>query len=443
MHAQGATLPVLGEHSAFRLVKQEMQGPVGEPAPADTAVPPKAAPIFIEYLAPNGEKWRAEQGAALLEMFNLSTELIAAWHGAVAPEERVWRILRWRFGIAPLLAGPSDSDYMAPLPVEQIAEKLGVDATAIGCELESAKAFWVRWQMANKSTIETPRPEDIPRATPSEREVILKLHGFSDLHGEEEELYAFTRISDLKHKLDDEEGRTIAQRCIRVELRIRRNDGIIAKIERQAADEKTSAEQATALRSDIKGYHDIGSDLAAQHLSLMKAMNATQEQNPSVQRKIAFVDCLGQLMKGMQEYESRGDTALIDGVFAAAEVKILTTPMSLRAPQYRMDIVMITRDAMKHENLWNPEFEPITIERGMYRRMRAALQSVLTAAENETGAVVEMEDDEGGLSGADDVIAEVTSALPATSPQNGSAPVGVAAAGARGGQRKGDDFTTG
>lgn len=456
---QQSVLPAPGELSAFQWPKSAMGFPViptlGACDPLQECDPgynapneePKPAPIFIEYLAPNGEKWRAEQGGALLEMFNLSMENLAAWHGAMAPEERVWRILRWRFGIAPLLAGAADADYLAPIPVEQIAAKLGVDLTAIGCELESAKAFWVRWQMANRrddggSRIEDGGAEGIQRATPTEREALLKLHGFSDLRDEEEELYAFTRIGDLKHKLEDEEGRTIAQSCIRVELRIRRNNQIMAKIERQAADPGTSPEQATSLRADIKGYHDMAGDLARQHLDLMKAMNATQEQNPSVQRKVAFVDCLGQLTRAMQEYESRGDTTLIDGIFTAAEVKILTTPMSLRPPQYRLDIVMIARHAMEHENLWNPEYEPVTAERGMYRRMRAALQAVLTAAENETGTMVEMEDDEAGLSGAEDVIAEVPSALPANSPPNGSAPPGVAVPANRGARRVGDDFVT-
>lgn len=452
LHSAG---PILGEGSAFQTAKREMEDPSSQMANdefritnEDAGKPPPAAPIFVEYFAPNGEKWRVEQGAALLETFSLSTESIGAWHGAMAPEERIWRILRWRFAIAPLLAGAADADFMVPISTEAIAEKLTVESKAIEEEIDAAKAFWVRWQMANKKTgdwkPETGKSEEIERSTPTEREAALKLHGFSDLHDEEEALYAFTRINDLKHKLEDEEGKTIAQRCIRVELRIRRNDAIMAKLERAAADPDTDAEKATALRADINSYHTIAGDLSKNHLELMKAMNATQEQNPSVQRKVAFVDCLGQVTRAIQEYESRGDNTLIDGMFAAAEVKILTTPMSLRPPQYRFDIVMATRDAMKHENLWNPEYEPPAADRAMYRRMRGALAAVLSAAENESGSVIEMEDDEGAFRPTgDDAVSEVPAAATTEDQAPNTAPPGVMPPAQRGAgkARPGDEFS--
>lgn len=444
LHTQPA-MPVLGANSPFHQMKSEMAGsssgdaqlPNGEQS---QVAPPSSSPIFVEYLAPNGEKWRVERGGELLATFSILADDLGAWHSAMAPEERTWRILRWRFAIAPLLAGQADADYMVPLSIEDIATRLSVEPKAIAAEIDSAKAFWVRWQMAHKSDVPTTAQVDIPQATTTERETVLRLHGFSDLHDEEESLYAFTRISDLKHKLEDEEGKTIAQRCIRVELRIRRNDQIMAKLEREAADHGTDADKATSLRADINSYHTIAGDLSKNHLELMKAMNATQEQNPSVQRKVAFVDCLGQVTRAIQEYESRGDNTLIDGMFTAAEVRIQTAPMSLRPPQYRLDIVMVTRDAMKHENLWNPDYEPPAAERGMYRRMRGALAAVLSAAENETGGIVEMEDEESGLSPGDDAISEVpVTAVPAPENVTPSPPLGLPRK--THASRPGDDFT--
>jgi hypothetical protein len=262
--------------------------------------------------------------------------------------------------------------------------------------MQSAREFWTR---ANRRNFESGKQEGRKAATEvkitnSERDAVLKLNGFGDLQADDEKAYIFTRIGDLKHKLEDEEGRTIAQRAIRLELRMRRNDAIVSKIEAQAANPATDAKDALALRGDIKGYNDIGKELHTQHLELMEAMNATQAQNPSVAKKVAFVDCLGQLMRGVQEYEARGDTAIIDGIFTASEVKIQVAPMSLRPPQYRLDIVMIIHEAMKHENLWNPDYEPPSIERTMYRRMRKALSDTLNAAANEDGTVIEMEDEE-------------------------------------------------
>jgi hypothetical protein len=437
-----AETPALGAQSAFQTAKREMDGGTKDEAPRQSDTTPAPAPIFVEYFAPNSEKWRIERGAALLETFGLSADHLGAWHGAVAPEERVWRILRWRFAIAPLLAGPLDADYMVPLSGEDIAAKLSVEPKAIEEEIDAAKAFWVRWQMANgtKSEVGNVKAEEIERSTPTERETALKLHGFSDLHDEEEQLYAFTRINDLKHKLEDEEGKTIAQRCIRVELRIRRNDAIMAKLERAAAAPDTDADKASSLRSDINSYHTIAGDLSKSHLELMKAMNATQEQNPSVQRKVAFVDCLGQITRAMQEYESRGDNTLIDGMFTAAEVRILTTPLSLRPAQYRPDLVMVTRDAMKHENLFRPDYEPPAADRAMYRRMRGAMAAMLSAAENETGSVVEMEgDDEAFGPTGEDVISEVPAVVTGAEPSQNAAPLSLPSRSPK--SRPGDDFT--
>lgn len=442
LHADGKTEPALPASTAEAPLFTEPPPIQTSEAPAPVAA---AVPDFIEYLTSSGEKWRIEQGAILLTEFDLSPEEMAAWHGAIAPEERVWRIIRSRFGIAPLLAGPDDAPFMAPTPLEKIAESLSIDVKAVTGEIDAAKAFWVRWKMSHSSKIDAPAQPDIARSTPEERETALKTHGFGDMADENERTYVYSRIQDLKHKLEDEEGKTIAQRCIRVELRMLRNDQIMAKLEREAAAPGTDAEKASSLRGSISGYHGMGNDLSREHLELMRAMNATQEQNPSIQRKVAFVDCIGQMIRGMQDYYSRGDNTIIDGVFTAAEVKILTKPLSLRPAQYRLDLVMMIRDAIKYENLWNPDYEPIPTERALYRRMRGALAATLAAAENDSGTLVEMEDDGmGGEEIAPESVNAATESLPPA--ENGSPQItGVSVLQDRRkpGARPGEDFTTG
>jgi hypothetical protein len=429
---------------------------VEAPAPVPQAL--RATTAFIEYLAPSSEKWRIERGEELLQMFSIDREQLQTWHSAIAPQERAWHLVRLRFGLAPLLAGPGDAAYMVPLSIEQIAERLNgslaegekpITPAEVELEFDAVRAFWVRWQTAHRGSErpETPQIDEISRATVAERDATLRSHGFSEITDENERLFVFSRINDLRDKIEEAEGRTLVQRCIRLELRMQRNDAIIAKLEHEAAKPDEDTDKASNLRKDIAAYNDLGKDLGVQHLALMKAMGATQEQNPTVQKKVAFVDCLGQLIRGIQEYESRGDNTIIDGVFTAAEVKILTTPMSLRPPQYRLDIVMLTRDAMKHENLWNPEYEPPQMDRAMYRRMRKALRDALGAMENEDGAVFEMEEDEIGGSGDSDAERPpspsdaMNTAAPAAAP---AAPLGGYQRPALTGRvRPGDEFTVG
>lgn len=450
-HSAGDTAAATGpEARPFALMPAS--SPHIDPPDQRNPVPTTKA-AFVLYAAPGGEKWRIEQGEELLRTFGISVDDLPDWHSAIAPQDKGWRLVRLRFGLAPLLAGPSDAEYLLPLSLEQIAEKLAMDVTAVHLEIDAVRAFWLRWKTANRSVASglaaAPGINEVERATEAEREALLKFHGFSDITDPEEKLMAYSRIIDLKNKLEDEEGRTIARRAIRLELRLTRNDAIIAKLEHQAADPATDAEVATSLRNDIKGYHDLSKDIGAQHLNLMVKMNATQEQNPTVQRKVAFVDCIGQLIRGIQEYESRGDNTIIDGVFTAAEIKVQTRPMSLRPAQYRLDIVMITREAMKHENLWNPDYEPPAMERSMYRRMRKALRDALAAMEDDSGAVLEMEEEEGGGS---DAVGEAPAPMGTTAaPMSGNgasqfAPMGTFPnRSGFGGPRvkPGDEFTTG
>ena len=76
---------------------------------------------------------------------------------------------------------------------------------------------------------------------------------------------------------------------------------------------------------------------------------------------MAFGDSLGHLAKAMQEYYADGNNALVDGLFTAAEIKLLVTPTSLRPAQYRPDLPMLVEQW--RANFWNPEWEGVKLPR--------------------------------------------------------------------------------
>ena len=97
------------------------------------------------------------------------------------------------------------------------------------------------------------------------------------------------------------------------------------------------------------------SSLQSTYENTLERLGATQEQNPGYRAKVAFGDSLGHLAKAMQEYYADGNNALVDGLFTAAEIKLLVTPTSLRPAQYRPDLPMLVEQW--RANFWNPEWE--------------------------------------------------------------------------------------
>jgi hypothetical protein len=111
---------------------------------------------------------------------------------------------------------------------------------------------------------------------------------------------------------------------------------------------------------------------------------------------VAFGDSLGHLAKAMQEYYADGNNALVDGLFTAAEIKLLVTPTSLRPAQYRPDLPMLVEQW--RANLWNPEWEGAKLPREIHRFLLATFKKA--SEEFAEGKVAEMD---GGEVEAGDV----------------------------------------
>lgn len=367
--------------------EEEVRGQISEVSPAAETAASTSGRAFIEYSSPGGDRWRVENGQQLLAAFSMESDELKPWHEAMAPEKAAWHILRMFFGIAPLM-GETTSEYLVPRGLESIAEPLGLNPANVQAQIDAAKQYWTRWRMANKAKLEPPPSIVSTPAIPTDEvEALLNRYGFQELEGANERQFAAQRLRDFKHKLEDEEGGTLPTQVIRLELQMAGIDKINSRLSKTAA---TSATDRDELARWLKMYDG----LSERWLKAMEALNATQAQNPSAQRKVAFIDCLGTLVKGIQDYEARGDTALIDGIHTAGEIKFLVTPTSLRPAQYRPDLIAILTDALKHHNLWDPEYVHPSLPRATHRRLLKAVKDGLEAAARTDGEMPDMEDDE-------------------------------------------------
>lgn len=289
------------------------------------------------------------------------------------------------------MIGDSDPSFLVPNSHESIAERMGMTPGMVRAEIFAAVEFWRKWSSANAKK---DAPEKMMKAAlPMEEALhLMAMHGFNheDYPLEVDRLFIGQRILDLQGKLEDDEGRVLAQSAIRMELQLRAMDSLVLNLQDDIKHESVPSVKGE-LRKELKDLTGMITSQRAQYLAAMKALEATQAQNPNQRRKVAFGDCLGQLVRAIQEYEAKGDSALVDGVFTALEVELLMRPMSLRPVQYRPDIVAIVNDSMKHENLWNPEYESPVMPRHVYRKFSKAWRDAASSLQ-EDERVVDMEE---------------------------------------------------
>jgi len=386
---------------------------------------PRSSPVqessFLEYTGPEGKKWRVECWPDLKRTFELGCgDDMVTLHERLCPEERSWRMVRLLFGVA-LLVGDSDLEYLSIHSHSEVAEIMGIDPKSLDAEILSAKTFWKKSITLARSpgggaSVVIPNRDALPAGDDATK--LLQAHGFGDLTEELEKSYALERIMDLSAELEESKGRPLAQRAIRMELQQHGLDTMMRDL--MSEYRKSDQKNKSSIRKEIESLSKTQQAIQGEYSDLMEQLNLTQSQNPSIRRRSKIEASLSGLVAAIREYESRGDRELADGVFTASEIELLLKPTTLRPPQYRPDLVILIRDAMREENLFNPNYEPPEMPRATYRRFRGALMKALQAVE-EGEAIMDLEedaDDERGESSQMDDGSTVSAArIPAPPPQ--------------------------
>ncbi len=125
--------------------------------------------------------------------------------------------------------------------------------------------------------------------------------------------------------MDDEQGSHLARSALMQELILLEYDREIRRMLQKdgAGRSQKALDDLVQRRSSLQSTYE----------NTLERLGAPQEQNPGYRAKVAFGDSLGHLAKAMQEYYADGNNALVDGLFTAAEIKLLVTPTSLRPAQ--------------------------------------------------------------------------------------------------------------
>lgn len=352
---------------------------------------------FIRYQV-GAEQWRAEEGEKLLSDFEMpmvaGREALGRWHLAFAGTE-IWKMLRRLYGINPLLGGAEGESFQQPISLQEYASLEGLSLRAVESALEGAKTYWIRWQAQeelrtqrqNRQTAPPPQEVSVKEAEPmGEAEVdrLLLANGFVGIKDAQERVYIAGRIGELEPWLESEQSRAVARSLIQQEVMVFFVlDRAIAATREDMEEKKQKGHDAVKSGEQLLKLMKERRDSQAGIESTMKQLGMDEARNASLKKKISFKDTIGTLMDGVAAYYSDADTALIDGVYTAAEIELLVTPFTLRPAQYRPDVVVACWEAM--QNFWDRDYVPTPASRLTLRRLRSGFAAGLAAIRSEEG----------------------------------------------------------
>jgi len=356
---------------------------------------------FREYIAPDGEPWRVENGDALAAAFELTGNdaaqkaALAEWHGALAGTARVWGVVRRLYGVHAMF-GVTDPSEMVPHSAAALAAELGLsERQVVEIDME-ARTFWRRHKLSTRERGAAVAPtEEAVVMTDAEVAALLGANGFANLTDGEQRRYVASRLVDLEELVDSAELRAIARGMVRTELMLFFViDKRIAAIE-EVIGRKESHDPPHDVTKENKQLMELLKERGGLQTSIqdtMKALGITESQTGNTKKKGAFQASISGMIEAVKAYHARQDTELIDGILTGAEIEILTKPFVLREEQYRPDLAFVVPHAI--EGLFDPHYQPPVLGRMAHRRLSAGFRQGLAALRSETGEEVRDLDDD-------------------------------------------------
>lgn len=334
------------------------------PAPAVTAVPvPEMAKavVFYQPLTTSG-KWRVGQWELLQAEFPRITEELLPWfHAELVKHKRSWVLVRRLFGIGPVMVDTDDPDENRTWSRAELCDKLGIDARQMQAELEHVRS------MVSLPAGETDRPVAGPKfenkAQPNlliqeTDDELLRRYGYVDRlfevmikrptkdaeprsaeENKAERDWFAARVRQFRKVLDAPLTGRLADQALRNELRIRR------------------AEEELSLHTlGTKEYREFLQDKEKIEQSYRNQLAEIDKMAPwfnASEKQASVKETVSELIRAVQEYQGRGDTKLLDGIYTAYELQVcVRTSKQHPFPLYRPGLVAAINESRKF--LWDP-----------------------------------------------------------------------------------------
>jgi hypothetical protein len=394
-------------------------------------LPSREEPKTLRY-HPTGSdedpEWLVGDWRAAAAAFSIEAHQVVDWHVALAGQGRPWLIIRRIFSIAPLWGSSLTPDDMKSWSWSELGKSLGLSEPVLRKDLEAAVAFWkkVRVSLAVQRTAQAsaapvnlldaapPSPDPAPAQSPpaplsgslppssapdslpdfqihqsfdaAQITAILTPFRFNHLRAVDDRLYVANRILELRKLLEDKFKRESARQLILMEMNMANYESTIAALKSRLVSIHKSSDVS---KEQSKEIQDIADSIEKQEKALTKLADTYHkaaneiggdEMEAGEARHLA-IGTAAHLVEAHRRYYETGERVLIDGMFTADEIVWLTTPLSIRPAQYRLDIVLRVREACLPENLWDKEYKPSVVQRDACRRLAKIVDSLTDEAE--------------------------------------------------------------
>lgn len=401
-------------------------------------LPTYQEPRFMEY-DPDGDDgvtWTVNDWPALKEAFALEASDLVLWHRHLcAAEGRYWKIIKRIFGVIPTMGDAVEDEDMEDWDFPKLAKTWGLPEKQLREELETVADHWKKERLSRKITQATTVPGDgvkpldggvrfAPHQDLAEERIseLLEAFFFDHHKSKSDRLFIANRILELWTLFEDKNRREPARQLINMELNLRDSETSRALLKSRLETLAQTKELNSTQSGEILKIQEALDKNEKSHTALTEkyfraaADIGEEEIEQGELRKIAL-GTASHFIEAQRQFHASGDRDLIDGMFAADELKWLTTAIPLRPAQYRPDIVLRVNEAMRPENLWDPNYKPTPIVREASRRMLKFAK--LMADEEETPIIPEIDD---APVGEDEESAEAAADLPEPQPERSAPP---------------------
>lgn len=395
-------------------------------------LPVREEPRSLEYapLGEEGDPWTVNDWRGLSATFGVGAAEMVAFHHDFSGDSRHWKIIRRIYGVMASMGDAVEEEDMESWDWKKLSSRLAVPEKLLREELDDAVVFWKKQCVSRKiRQAKTAAPEEvnsldeIPRFNvhrdieeSAVRELLEKFR-FGHVSSAADRLFVANRILEQRRLFDDKNRRESARQIIVMELNLadseagrallkRRLDALLKK----ATDiSKTEGEEVMSISTSLEKNEKAHTALSEKYFKAAADIGEDAIEEGEV-RKIAL-GTFSHAVEAVREYYASGERLLMDGMFAADELVFLTTPLGIRPAQYRPDIVLRVNEAMKPENLWDPDYKPTVIQREVSRRL---LRLAKGLTEEEEPAFIPDIDEAPGSE--DDIQSDVILDVPAAEP---------------------------
>lgn len=347
-----------------------------------------------EYETDNEEFWRINAWTRLKTRFELddSDDQLALFHTFMAKRSDAWQIIRRHYGIYPLLSGTEDSKEGGDIPA--IARDLGTTQAQVEREIAAAAEAWIlakaranlREELnASSSTLDAlTRYSYADGLNDQQVEDLLKAYDFNLIKDPAFRLEIAGRLLSLSNYLTQPNTRTQARNVIRQEIRLHGLNNLQMSFQSKLEEElskEVSAKNPETIQASIDNIEKQIADAAETHAKLLKAIGADEIDQTHAKKQ--FTGDILYLIESCRKYESDPANFKLDGIWTAEEIDWLLDPTAEgRDPQYRPDIAIRMADALRPENLWDPDYRPPKIARRITQELHQIVKHLRSVPED-------------------------------------------------------------